>query len=205
MTADASAADRAYGRLKADILRGAFDRTPLDIRKMGDRLRMSATPVREALQRLCTERLVRHASHGYAIVRPSARRLEQLYEISGAIAAFTVECARRTDWPAPASQYYSPVSTYADGLTALLADLASHQKNLELMAYLSGVGDRLYAARRAEPKVFPEAHAELDVLHRFWNARNFSALSGALRDHHVTRAENTDALARHLSDEAEDP
>src|SRR5690606_35745514 len=98
--ADASAWERAYQRLKSDILSGSISVGPLDIRILGDRLRMSVTPVREALARLHAERLVRLAPHqGYVVATPSARRLEHLYELSSAMVHLCLERASRSRRP----------------------------------------------------------------------------------------------------------
>ncbi|RYG38536.1 MAG: GntR family transcriptional regulator [Burkholderiales bacterium] len=202
MTAEPTAADRAYCRLKSGILRGELARVPLDIKKLGDRLRMSATPVREALHRLSAERLVRHTAHGYAIVRLSGPRLDHLFEISDALSHFCIESARRAEWQSAPIAAYAHHAGYADGLTALLADLAAHQNNVELITYITSVGDRLFAARRMETKVFPEADTEFERLRGLWNARDFDELVQALRDYHATRRERADALARCLAEEA---
>ena len=75
MTEDVSASERAYQRVKGDILSGVIQIGLIDIRALGDQLRMSVTPVREALARLSAERLVRLAPHqGYVVAMPSARR-----------------------------------------------------------------------------------------------------------------------------------
>ena len=98
VTLPLSAVDRAYLRLKADILHGALPVRALDIGQLGDRLRMSATPVREALARLNAEHIVRRSAHGYAIVILSPRRIEHLYQVSGALLALSVDLSRQLKW-----------------------------------------------------------------------------------------------------------
>ncbi|MDP3737535.1 MAG: GntR family transcriptional regulator [Hyphomonadaceae bacterium] len=202
--ADASAWERAYQRLKSDILSGSIPVGPLDIRILGDRLRMSVTPVREALARLHAERLVRLAPHqGYVVTTASAQRLEHLYELSSALVHLCLERASRSRRAKiEGGRPLLLVGSYAPDLTALIADIAAAQPNAPLAESILSLNDQLYAARRCEPKLFTGANQELAGLIALWNNRNAGDLRLRLRDHHRMRLVRVDALARLLSEEA---
>lgn len=202
--ADASAWERAYQRLKSDILSGSIPVGPLDIRILGDRLRMSVTPVREALARLHAERLVRLAPHqGYVVATPSARRLEHLYELSNSLVHLSLERASRSRRPkAGITRALLLAGSYASDLTALITDIAAAQPNGALAETLLWLNDQLYAARRYEPQLFTSAESELTGLVTLWVNQNAGDLRLRLREHHRTRLVKVDAIARLLSEES---
>jgi hypothetical protein len=202
--ADASAWERAYQRLKSDILSGSIPVGPLDIRIIGDRLRMSVTPVREALARLHAERLVRLAPHqGYVVATTSAQRLEHLYELSSALVHLCLERASRSRRPKIApTRPLLLAGSYASDLTALLGDIAAAQPNGVLAEAILSLNDQLYAARRYEPQLFAGADQELAGLITLWANRNAGDLRLRLRDHHRTRLVRVDAIARLLLEES---
>ncbi len=200
--ADLPASERAYQRLRHDILNGVVSAGPVDIRRFGDKLRMSATPVREALARLSAERLVRPAPHhGYVIIQLSPRRLENLYELSGALLQLAVrrcKAAMRTRGDAAPSP--RDMRTYEAGMTCLLGEIVRAQGNLELCEHLEAISDRLLPARRCEAVVFPGAMDDLQALAQLWDNRQFPRLGDWLDAHLVSRIAHVDAIARALSD-----
>ncbi len=202
--ADASAWERAYQRLKIDILSGSIPVGPLDIRLLGDRLRMSVTPVREALARLHAERLVRLAPHqGYVVATASARRLEHLYELSSALVHLCLERASRSRRPkAVSAPPLLLAGSYASDLTALIGDIAADQPNGALAETILSLNDQLYAARRCEPRIFTGADHELAGWVELWANRNAGDLRLRLRDYHRTRLVRVDAIARLLLEES---
>lgn len=204
MMGDASASERAYQRLKNDILSGALPVGLLDIRLLGDQLRMSVTPVREALARLNAERLVRLAPHqGYAVALPSARRLEHLYELSGALVHLSLERASRSKRPkAEGQRILNLVGSYAADIAALINEVASSQPNGALGETLASLNDQLFGVRRCEPKIFAQANQELSHLVTLWRDGNVGDLRLRLRDHHRSRLLRIDALARLLFEES---
>lgn len=202
--ADTSAWERAYQRLKSDILSGSIPVGPLDIRALGDRLRMSVTPVREALARLHAERLVRLAPHqGYVVATPSARRLEHLYELSSSLVHLCLERASRSRSP----KITQPrplllLGSYAPDLASLIGDIAAAQPNGALAETILSLNDQLYGARRHEPQLFTGADSELAGMIALWTNQNAGDLRLRLRDHHRTRLVRVDAIARLLSEES---
>lgn len=196
--ADLPASERAYQHLRSAILAGKLKPDILDIRLLGDQMKMSATPVREALARLSAERLVRFVPHhGYMIVRLTAERLEHLYELSELLAE---ACLRRVEKsPAAASAAFpSFVSAYAEKLTTLLHAIAEAQANRELLAQIESVNGRLFLARQAETHVFDKAEVLAEELVSLWTRHEHAQLRSALADYHASRTAAADSLARIL-------
>jgi len=199
---DPSAAERAYQRLKDDIVKGALPTGPLDVRAIGDRLRMSVTPVREALARLSSERLVNLAPHhGYVVTTPSAQRLESLYDLAGLLIDACLQRIKIASMPksAPARDFPT-YGIYPDDVTTLMREIAMAQGNVELADQIAALNDRLFVARRCEPKLFPSATQEAEALMVLFRTRDISGLQLLLRTHHRLRIERVDALARLVAD-----
>lgn len=204
---DPSAAERAYLRLRRDILAGTIPNGTLDIRRMGDRLRMSVTPVREALARLNAERLVQFApNHGYTLTTPSAARLQSMYALSADLTDAALARVR-SHRPAPLSDDGRTMAhhTYAESVSSVLHAIAAGQPNLELAEHLSALTDRLLAARRCEPQIFAQTDRESADLRAKWTARVFPDLRRTLRVHFRQRMERADVLASLLAEHAGDP
>lgn len=196
MTGSPSSVERAYQRLKTDLLTGALGLRVLDLRALSDRLKMSVTPVREALARLNAERLVRLAPHqGYVVTIPSQRRIEHLYELSGTLLDFCLDRTSRLH-RGPSLQYDAGhLETYAESMCALVEAIATAQNNDELADQILGLNDRLFAVRRCEPKLFPDSIEELERLSRLWNHRDYPSLRLSLRQHHHARLLHAKELA----------
>jgi DNA-binding GntR family transcriptional regulator len=74
--------ERAYSELRRRVMMGEFGvRTRLVEERLAKELDMSRTPVREALVRLQTDRLVVREEGGYYAVFPDLSRLRDLYEL----------------------------------------------------------------------------------------------------------------------------
>lgn len=177
----------------------------MDIRLLGDKLRMSVTPVREALARLHAEKLVRLAPHhGYAVVRPSARRLEHLYDFSAGLLHFCLERPNRSRQCPDHHARFTPSGIYAEDLADLLKGIAAAKENSAVCDTLDWLNDQLSGVRRCEPRLFPHAAQELTSLIALWIAGNFGDLRLRLRDYHRTRLVKIDALARVLEEQSGD-
>lgn len=204
MFADPSAAERAYQRLKDDILTGALAAGPLDIRGLGDQLKMSVTPVREALARLSAERLVKLAPHhGYAVASLSARGLRDLYELAGALTGFLIQ--RRETSVSPGSPP-TPLraGNYPQDMANLMRDMAAGQSNRELAEHFLAINDRLFPARRCEPILFLAASEEIDLLILHWKQQNLAELRRCFDRHHLSRMERAETISSVLSEGADD-
>ncbi len=204
---DPSASERAYQRLKSELLSGALRAGPLDIRRLGDRFRMSATPVREALARLHAEHLIRQTPyHGYILVRPSARTLEELYDLSRSLIDL---CLARISMSggrvSPAKRSKTVERPYADALNDLLREIAAGQSSLVLAEHIEALGERLAPARCIEPGIFPSAVKDVSALQKDWASGDLVALRRSLESFHRTRIARVDTIVRAMAENDGEP
>ncbi|HYD86059.1 MAG TPA: GntR family transcriptional regulator [Vitreimonas sp.] len=201
-----SAAERAYEEIKRRVIAGRLGAGRIDLQRLADALRMSQTPVREALARLAAERLVDASpGYGYAVVLPTARQLRQLYDWSGELADLALSGPSLCPQPstAPSRGNLTAPETYAEGLSALLCAIAASADNAELLAQTRRTGERLYQARLIEPSFFAGALKELQSLEAAWVSGEQDSLRAELKRHHGARAEAASVLSEALAASAE--
>ncbi|MFT3722208.1 MAG: GntR family transcriptional regulator [Hyphomonadaceae bacterium] len=191
-----SATEKTYEAIKLALLNGRLAFGPLDIRRLGDRLRVSATPVREALARLACERLVLFVpQQGYSFAPPSAALLTDLYALNAdlvglALAGRTVPPGR----PGVAGPF--PGSAPATLLSATFLAIASSQPNRELEDQIKRTNDRLYLARTFEPLVFRGTLRDARRLAALWDARQIDSMRLALARYRRARTRKAVEIAR---------
>lgn len=195
-----SAAERAYRRLKADLLDGRIPNGRLDIGRLADRMTLSVTPIREALARLHAERLVRLSPQlGYAAVYPPPRQLTQLYELSGLLLDAGLARMRRRRSSTPVA--CAGMQDYATRMAELIANIASAFVNRELADQTMAVSERLHVARRSEPDLFKNADRDADNLWRQWSAGLPADLRAQFRAYHRSRAVCAGQIAMLIADQ----
>lgn len=203
-----SAADRAYDRIKSAILHGEIGAGPLDIGRVSESLRLSTTPVREALIRLHAERLVAFAPrHGYSVAPPDADLLRHLYTLSGQLIHIALRAADPAAACVAAPSPKGPDQLhpcYAEMLTVLLIAIARSQPNPELTEQFEQCSARLFPARRSEPLIFVEANAEVAALQALWCGGDTTLLRDRLDDHHAARVFHAGVIAQQMH-KASDP
>lgn len=193
-----SAAERAYLRLRQALASGEIVAgRPLDIRRLGDGLRLSATPVREALARLEAEQLVSFVRHkGYFATRPTATVLRDLYALNEGLLLLACESMnpRRPieQRSAPADLPLRPHAIIA----GLEADILAHQTNEEVRRIFDCISVRLALARLCEERIFPDAAEEAKALDRFWRDRDLAGLRRGVAAYHGRRRAAADRIAR---------
>jgi DNA-binding GntR family transcriptional regulator len=153
--------DRAYSELKALIHAG--DITPestLSERQLAERLGMSKTPVRAALENLETQGLVTVSPQRGIFVRDlSARETAELFDVRSAVEPFIAgQLARNSltpqqrEWLTSNLQQQQRAATVEDAQEATRLDIALHRllaellDNRELMNWLERCFDRLYCS-----------------------------------------------------------
>src|SRR3954452_24627330 len=79
----------AYDRVRADIVHGVLrPNQRLVEAELAEQLGVSRTPVREALQRLVLERLVRRERGGWVVHEHSPEEIEAIYEVRAALEGY---------------------------------------------------------------------------------------------------------------------
>ncbi len=152
----AELADRVYKEIKSAILSGQLrQRQRLDIVTLAHSLRASATPVRQALAILATERLVSiEAARGYYVSFWSERELRDLYLWRALLARWAAEVYQ----PAPPP----PLMRHAQSdYAALLLRHLEVGGNSELARAAEAADERLANARAVEADILGDVDGEL--------------------------------------------
>jgi DNA-binding GntR family transcriptional regulator len=177
-------ADHAYLRIRQGILEGHFrPGESLDQEELARELGLSTTPVREAMRRLESERLVICRAHRDNIVAPlSIEMVEEVYAV-------------RLSLDPLAASLASIQASQED--RRLILDMAlGHQPGLDLLSHL----DRNRALHRA---IYSASGSSVltDILEKLWDLSDRYRLI-TLRDHEalVSAQAEHEAIARAVSE-----
>jgi DNA-binding GntR family transcriptional regulator len=192
MSPEAATADHVYRRIRHEIVEGAF--LPGHVLKLGqltEAFGTSATPVRDALNRLVGERLVNLLPGGGFQVRPlGPARLISLYAWHGALARL----ALGTRWSNSVKEQLGALRRDVDksgqlaSVTgAFFAILASATRNEELEAALTAASHALTRARALEHLLIPGAVDELALLMAKIEVNDITAARHAMAGYHRAR------------------
>ncbi|PZN33852.1 MAG: hypothetical protein DIU71_04080 [Proteobacteria bacterium] len=201
--------DSTYWRLKAYLLAQApAPRQLLRINALAQELGTSGTPVREALIRLATEKLVVYVpKKGFVAKTLSAAELHAMYFLNHTLLHAALEEARRggvirnQDQPGTASVAPSTGMKETDiaHVTAMLfLRLANEYGNEEIAAIICNLNDRLHHARVAESFALDGLQEELQTLGRLIDEDERSALVEMVRKYHERRISALEAIHREL-------
>jgi DNA-binding transcriptional MocR family regulator len=201
-----SASKRTYDQLKVAILEGELPAGRLDIQRLADRLRVSLTPVREALARLATERLIDFGARGFSISTPSADTLQDLYGWSGQIVQLSLDDVREAVVLNPSDVERLPwrsggtkETQYARGVSVLFYEVAMSQPSREIAEQVTQANNRLFQARRCEPLLLPEADGELQELTLLWRASDLMRFRDSVHSYHSKRIGDVARIASELA------
>lgn len=189
MAADSAISERIYITLRRRLLAGEFRlRQRLDVGRLAGEMQASATPVREALTRLATERLISaKPTRGFFAVLWSERELFALYEWRSALTRFALDSVSDANLMKRSS---SVEEDYADAVRQTLVAIEA-SANLELRLAAANADDRLHLARRVEPETLQGAMDEVAALAA---ARTRKRLLPLLRRYHAKRMQNVGAI-----------
>jgi hypothetical protein len=161
MARDASAAQRAYEVIKQQIKSGELPvRSRIDVEALSRLLGLSSMPVRQALNVLTWERLVRPGKHAaYEVALWSALELQQLYEWRGALLLMALPSFT------PGAEVQPVVQSlpYHEAVEALFRRVDANA-NPELKRAALSADERLSAARRVESEILSDVAHELQTL-----------------------------------------
>jgi DNA-binding GntR family transcriptional regulator len=185
-THDPPVPERAYQEIRARLLSGRFRlRQRLDAGAIASELGVSTTPVREALLRLTSERLVSfRPAHGFAVAMWSESGLRDLYRWRGELAELTL--AGFAGAAAPVSR---AAMSYAAQVAELFAAFESGA-HAELLHAARNADDRLHVARIAEAEIWPNVEQELSMIANAIASGSAVRIKNALGKYHARRVAN---------------
>lgn len=189
-------ADYIYHRIRHEIVEGAFSPgTMLKLTRLTDQFGASATPVRDALNRLVGERLVVLLPGGGFCVRPlDADRLAGLYCWHGHLIQIAL------DRPLPESVKEGLGALKHEALEAgqvaaaserLFGILASVPQNEELEQAIAAVSRALARARALEHRLLPDVVGEFSRLLATIDREQIGAARRAMARYHRERAQSS--------------
>lgn len=188
---------QALSSLRERIHSGALvGGSPVIVQDEAERLRLSTTPVREALARLSGEGLVERApSGGYVAVRLDAPAARDRYTMQAHYVRIALELNRRAlgllRLPTPGFQVGQPAAA-VDQLFSILLCCAGNRVLWEAYRRVRGQLDLL---RRLEPRLFDDLEEEAAGLYAAWSEEAAPRFDSAVVRYHDRRIGASAALA----------
>jgi DNA-binding GntR family transcriptional regulator len=175
-----------YRTLKQHLIEGIWPPGQrLETGRLAEDLFVSATPVRDCLNRLVGERLIDfRPGEGYRVARITEGQLRDLIAFNAALLDLALRAA--TAGPREAEAKLDSAD-YAASLAGLCNAIAARSDNAALCESVRALNDRLHAARRCEIRLFPDADAEVATLARQFRDGSRSLRQGLTRYHSERR------------------
>lgn len=171
-----------YRTLKQHIIEGAWPPGQrLEAGRLAENLFVSATPVRDCLNRLVGERLVDfRPGEGYRVARLTEGQLRDLLDFIAALLDLAIRTAA-----APPDETAAELgdADHAARLADLCNAVAARSGNAALCECVRALNDRLHAARRLEVRLFPGAAGQVEALARQLRDGSPSLRRGLARYH----------------------
>jgi len=180
-------------RIQSGLLPGG---APVIVQDEARRLRLSTTPIREALARLSGEGLVERASSGgYVTLRLDAPAVRDRYAMQGQYLHFAIRLNRRalggSSPPAPDPDHDAP----SLAVTRLFSSIVCSAGNQLLWEGYEKVSRQLEALRRLEPLLFEDLSAESEELYAAYARDLISAFPDVSDRFHERRVAAAGVLA----------
>ena len=176
--------DRVYRELKERLMAAEFaPGEHLEPVALGETLNASATPVRDALQRLAGERLVDAPLHeGFRAPAPTEPELRDLFEWSARL----LEVALRRG-PQGSSHRDSGSTTGPDSVADVFLAIVRTTGSEEHAAAMAGLLDRLAPVRTIEHLLFEDIEEEFAELQLLLASGNAGELRRGIAAYHRRR------------------
>lgn len=190
-------AERVYDTLKRAIMERAFrpgDR--LDPTALAEDLNASATPVREALDRLVGEDLVEsRTGSGFLLPALDEPGLEDMYRWSEELLALALRSSSAAGSEQPPGDEKADASL-AERTAALFLAIGARSANAEHHRAIERLNARLHAVRTIEPRILGSVGEELSQLSQALNRGERPALRRASAAYHRRRRRAAAAIVR---------
>ncbi len=192
--------ERVYMDLKARILTGEFSPgMRLDPAQLSRSLAASATPVRDALNRLSGERLVESwHQEGFRQPQLAEADIADLYGWAGALLALALKGRTpRPDLPGGLIELATH-DRYSEGIDRLFRTIAIGAGNRELQYSIVNVIERTAIIREVEAKIDERAIDALAAMAEDYRFGRWSALRGKITRFHRQRAKLAGRVAARI-------
>ncbi|MBX7481687.1 GntR family transcriptional regulator [Qipengyuania qiaonensis] len=149
-----------YERLKRELMSGRWPQeTRLEAQKIAEDYGVSATPVRDCLNRLTGEGLVvMRPGEGYRVPRLTEKAARDMLALHHMLVMHAL-AAQPSDPFEPGDP--DDEADYAGSVNALFGELARRSDNGALVYVVWALGERLHSLRTIEPAVIEDAESEL--------------------------------------------
>lgn len=187
---------RVYQRLKARVMAGEFaPGERIDPTRLSQELDASATPIREALQRLAGERLVESWQHeGFRQPFVSEASLRDLFWWSEEVLRTVLRAVERSG-SEPPPQPDEPDLDLASRADSTFAWLASWSPNHEHMHAIASLNDRAHIVRLAEARIVPGFADDLGGFGALALGRRWLEARRWIGNYHLARLRRVPELA----------
>lgn len=178
-----------YQRLKRELMGGRWPQdTRLEALRIAEDYGVSATPVRDSLNRLTGEGLVAmRPGEGYRVPRLTEKSVRDMLELHKLL----VTTALSSDFSRVAGlRDPEQVSGYAEAVTAIFVGIAEASGNSAIVFAVRAIGERLFPIRMLEPDVLEGANEELEQLREAADQRPavLGIMAAAYHDRRIERS-----------------
>jgi hypothetical protein len=162
-------AERVYDSLKRSLATGSFaPGARLEPARLALELSSSATPIRDALNRLAGERLIEtRASEGFHVPALNEIGLRDLYRWNEVLARTALRMSRRLE--PPGGDHVAPIDA-AD----LFASIAASSGSGEIVSQVASANARLAYVRQVESNILDGAADEIGGIATAFRQRSIS-------------------------------
>jgi DNA-binding transcriptional MocR family regulator len=199
--------DGVYEKLKARLLAQIpMPGQTLQIGVVAEQLRVSSTPVREALTRLAAEGLIGFApKKGFFARTPSELEIRGLYAANAALLYASIDQIPVDAGFGPAASPAPAVGEARSGaLSVVLATdelflrIGRHSGLTELSERIQNLSERLRHVRLIEHEVITDAGGELRRMRTHIEKAEYAELRAAVAAYHDIRLQNVSRICREL-------
>ena len=157
----------------------------LEASRIADELHASMTPVRDVLNRLAGERLVRVSpGDGFSVPTLDEATIRELLEWNGHILLHVLRLnLSNPDEPASRSDPMNIAERTAD----LFLRMANRHENREFVAAIASNNDRLAPLRATEDGIFGDVAHEVTMLAEAFHLNDIKRLASLVRSYHRRR------------------
>lgn len=190
--------ERSYALIKRQLLDGHYPPGHrLEAARLADDIHVSITPVRDVLNRLTGEGLVRAlAGDGFYVPVLTEQDLRDLLHWNVQLLAYAL---RHISGDGEGGKRQAgDEADLTTRVAMLFLNFVAQIGNSELIRAIASANDRLHAIRLREAAVLENVAAEIITMEDLWRRREFASLRDRLRAYHRRRQNEAARLLKQL-------